>query len=192
MNAINETEQYAKQFPETVEVQRWNKGKNEFEPCFLHRFTNNTNWESDLPSVTNLLNEQKIHDVFFPKAPLGGLTQSAAEKYLIDASQPYITRYVIQDGSNKIVGFLNIKPTKEPDIISIGYMASEKFRGVMTNTVLKIIDICRGLGYRKIVADCLASNSDSVHVLERAHFTQLPNTIDDKGRTFLNFEFLIF
>lgn len=191
MTNMAEVENATKQFPEEIGVKRWNKETQEFEHCTMQKFDHLTEWiGEDYQVIMDLINEEKIHKVFFSKAPLGS---TKPDSYLHDTKQPYLSRYFIRNSDGKVVGFFNIKPTKVSDEVSIGYMASEHFRGVMTNTVSEVIETCRKLGFKKIVADCLESNKESVGVLERAGLT--PPRGNEKTtrdeRVFLNFEILL-
>ena len=77
--------------------------------------------------------------------------------------------FLILSREGEIVGAVDIK-SPDPYAGEIGYWASERHRGVMTNVLLELVRVAQAAGFRRLWANPDADNERSVALLRRAGF----------------------
>ena len=97
-----------------------------------------------------------------------------------------LSNLFIRNPEKEIVAAIDIK---SPDLESaeIGYWASEKYPGLMTNAVLALCDIAKDAGFKSLWATTKMDNQKSMNVLKRAGFTDL-GKVERKGKPRRKFE----
>ena len=124
--------------------------------------------------LVSVCNEEKIYDWLFRKLFDG-------KSYREDNAIDFFRRGVEGWKSNKTFVFLLVTglgevvaaiDIKAPDLVSseIGYWASERHRGCMTNTVVALLSIAKDAGYRSLFARVRKENQNSAGVLTRSGF----------------------
>lgn len=77
--------------------------------------------------------------------------------------------FVVLDSAGTIAAACDIK-SSNPDGSEIGYWASVKHRGVMTNAVAAMLELAEAAGFREFFAEVLSKNVRSQAVLNRLGF----------------------
>ncbi|WP_309396025.1 GNAT family N-acetyltransferase [Cerasicoccus maritimus] len=133
--------------------------------------------------LVSVCNEEKIYDWLFRRLFDGepykeknsvGFFRSGAEGWKNNHS--FVFLLVTELG--EVAAAIDIKA---PDIekSEIGYWASERHRGCMTNTVIALLSIAKDAGYRSLFARVRKANLNSVGVLARSGFTLSPTDEDE-------------
>lgn len=91
--------------------------------------------------------------------------------------------FAVTDDSGAIAAACDIK-SRDPDGAEIGYWASARHRGVMTNAVSAMCEAARQAGFRSLMARVRHENSRSQAVLARAGFGTDPSRRDETRECF--------
>jgi len=132
--------------------------------------------ETDIDQITEMFNEPIIYNLFYAhKIPNHApVTANSAQSLIKDDIKGWAEKtssgFFIRNNEGKIVGHISLE-AKDAISAVIHYMFSENFRGVATNTVLKICELAKKAGFQKLIADTVESNEKSQKVLANAGFT---------------------
>lgn len=132
--------------------------------------------EEDVNRFTEILNEPIIYNLFYAhKIPdHAPVETNSAQSFIKDDIKGWTEKtsygFFIRNSEGKIVGHASLE-AKDATSAVIHYMFSENFRGVATNTVLKICELAKEAGFQKLIADTVETNEKSQEVLARAGFT---------------------
>ncbi len=158
--------------------------------------------EGDVESIVAVTNEPLVHRFLFRD-------RIGKRRYLADDAREFLQWardgwfsgehliFLLRDPSGVIGACIDIGRLDGSREALIGYWASTRHRGVMTNAVACLAGLAKAAGYRKLVALVEPENRRSRAVVERAGFACLgsvehPITIFDRpvGTTkrFLSFE----
>ncbi|HLZ56500.1 MAG TPA: GNAT family N-acetyltransferase [Ktedonosporobacter sp.] len=155
------------------------------EPCELQSLDSTFEPSAaDLDMVTSIANEELVYRMIFQKRLNGQpYPRERARNFFIWACEGWRKNewfvFVVRDAHNHILAAIDIK-SNDLEGAEIGYWATAKQPGVMTNTVLQLTDIAREAGYRKLYALVRPDNDRSAGVLRRAGFTDAGNETRDE------------
>ncbi|GLV54950.1 hypothetical protein KDH_17970 [Dictyobacter sp. S3.2.2.5] len=93
--------------------------------------------------------------------------------------------FLILDPLDHVAAAIDIK-SNNADEAEIGYWASSKSRGIMTNAVIALCESARSAGFRRLYAMVEPDNTQSIGVVTRAGFAAAGNAVRD-GHTYLRF-----
>lgn len=133
--------------------------------------------DDDIEKIVKICSQKNTYEILF-KERLDGhpYTTEAALGFVnwVKEGWENNTHFVffVRKIDGEIIGAIDIKSS---DLMKaeIGYWADENFRGFMTNTVQELSLLAKTAGFSKLVAGALATNSNSVSVLERSGFTKI-------------------
>lgn len=188
MTNDNPPERESTLYPKAETVVNHNTG----EICSLQLMTDPTLLsENDITRFIEICNQPKIYDTFYRhKLHEKPVNQNWAKSYFENTTNNLT--YLIRDPSGRIVATIGLKPsTEESNTAEINYLASEDYPGIMTNSIIKICEMAKIIGYKKLTADFLADNHHSQRVLERSGFTILDTAQEKNGRKFKYAEIIL-
>lgn len=150
------------------------KLENEFANVFPLEAANGLSKDNML-EIVEICNQDDVYNLLF-KEKLSG------EKYKEINAQSFITWankgwqdgayfvFIIKNDNDNVIGAIDIK-SNNSDLAEIGYWASSKYPGFMTNAVLGLIKEANNAGYSSLVAYTKLENNKSKGVLLRSGFT---------------------
>lgn len=146
--------------------------------------------EDDLETIVNICNEKLIYDRLF-KERFDGETYSMvhARGFLSWAQAGWQRNewfvFLVRNAGKRIIGAIDIK-SATVDEAEIGYWASSRSPGIMTNTVIELCHVAQGAGYRRFYALIARDNEKSIRVVQKAHFVQ-DGEAERDGKRYLKF-----
>lgn len=140
--------------------------------------------------IVAICNEPLIYNRLFRERMQGQPYNLENSKYFLSwAQEGWRTNgwfvFLVLDPLGHIVGAIDIKSNNTDDA-EIGYWASSKCRGIMTNTVIALCESARTAGFRRLYAMVVPDNAQSIGVVTRAGFTSAGTQIRE-GHTYLRF-----
>jgi RimJ/RimL family protein N-acetyltransferase len=137
-----------------------------------------------LEQIARVCNEPAVYEWLF-KDRLKGKEYTPSDSALFMAwccrrwqeSGPYAF-FVVKDGG-EIAACCDIK-SNEAEGAEVGYWASERHRGVMTNSVVQLCALARETGYQWLSARTRKGNLRSARVLQRVGFRPQPGIRDEE------------
>ncbi|MCL5017315.1 MAG: GNAT family N-acetyltransferase [Patescibacteria group bacterium] len=133
--------------------------------------------DDDIKKITKICSQKNAYDILFKKRLNGKpYTEEDARSFVkwIKGGWNDQTHFVfiVRKQDSEIIGAIDIK-SRDLNRAEIGYWADENYRGFMTNAVVELCSLAKGVGYAKLFAGVLARNSRSIGVLERAGFKKI-------------------
>lgn len=154
------------------------------EPCVLQTLDEHVAWtRQDEMSIVSICNEPLINHRLFHKR-LGGQPYPLAEAqgFLHWAQQGWRDHswfaFLLRDSNDQIIGAIDTK-SAHTEGAEIGYYASANCPGVMTNAVLRLCDVAREAGFKRLFALIIPENVQSLGVVSRAGFVQTEDVTRD-------------
>lgn len=145
------------------------------EPCLIYPLDNTFIYSpDDLNRLVVVCNQKDIYEILFRK-------KLNSKPYMIENALSLINwgrlgwesnkwfAFLVRDTENKIVASVTIK-SNDLESSEIGYWASEDKPGIMTNTVDKICEIAKLVGYKNLYGLVIPDNKKSINVLLRLGF----------------------
>ncbi len=144
----------------------------------------------DAETVTAITNEDLIYNRLFRERFNGQpRTPGDARQFFAWAREGWEKNawfvFVVRDAKTRIVAAIDIKSAMTAEA-EIGYWASSRSPGLMTNTVIVLCQVAKEAGYRRLFARIAADNEKSLQVVQRAHFVLEGEVVDD-NRPYLKF-----
>ena len=137
---------------------------------------------SSLARIVSICNETKVYEWLF-RGPLGGrpYEEANARDWLKWSREGWLSGthfvFAVIDDQKCVVAACDIK-SNDP-VAEIGYWASQRERGIMTNTVMAMCALAADAGFRELFARTKKENYKSQAVLRRAGFDR--SLSDDNG-----------
>jgi RimJ/RimL family protein N-acetyltransferase len=140
---------------------------------------------SQVDRIVSICNEPRVFDSLFSEMfPEGVYPRSSAEDWISWAKAGWRegTHFVFAaiDSQGLVVAACDLK-SADVNNAEIGYWASSDHRGVMTNSVLKMLEVARGAGFQKFFAKVLEENHRSQGVLQRLGFVPCADVASKPG-----------
>jgi RimJ/RimL family protein N-acetyltransferase len=134
----------------------------------------------------SICNEPQVFNTLFAEMfPEGEYPRSSAEDWSTQAKAGWQKGtyfvFVTIDKQGLVVAACDIK-SAEIDHAEIGYWASSHHPGVMTNSVLQVLELARQAGFREFFAEVLRDNYKSQGVLQRIGFSRSSEVASRPGQ----------
>lgn len=146
--------------------------------------------ESDIEAITEICNQPLVYDFLFREKFNGRkYGHKDAERFIKWAQEGWKNKthfvFLVRNENGEIVACCDIK---SPNLESseIGYWASNRTSGVMTNAVNLLCGIAHNAGYKSIFGLVDPTNTKSSGVLERNNFQNTEKVIEE-GKEYLKF-----
>jgi RimJ/RimL family protein N-acetyltransferase len=172
--------------PILIEISRFQDGT----PAYVTSAHEGSFGSADVDRVVEICSEQEIYDVLFRRLFKGApYARTHAEGFREFCYAGWRDRssfvFLIRDSSNRIVGAMDIKST-DRDASEIGYWASRRSPGYMTNALTVLLSLARDAGYRSLNASTLLDNTRSQQLLGRVGFSRV-GTQERSGTPYARF-----
>jgi RimJ/RimL family protein N-acetyltransferase len=139
----------------------------------------------------SICNEPRVFQLFIdiPRFK-DGYTREHAKGFVESAKQGWEEdskyTFFIKNPNDEIVACLDIK-SSDINNGEIGYWASERYSGVMTNAVIKLLELAKKGGFYHLHALIKSENEKSAKVVTKAGLKFI-QTIEEEGNYYKRFE----
>lgn len=143
-----------------------------------------------LQEIITICNEPLIYDRLFRERLQGQPYNVENASYFLSwARDGWRSKgwfvFLILDPLGHAVAAIDIKSNNTQEA-EIGYWASSKCRGIMTNAVIALSESAKTAGFQRLYTLMEPDNTQSIGVVKRAGFAAAGNTIRD-GHSYLRF-----
>jgi RimJ/RimL family protein N-acetyltransferase len=147
---------------------------------------------SDVDRIASICAEPEVYKMLFEEM-LGGRPYQREDAAIFaqfagagwERNEMFV--FLVRDVTDRIVAAVDIK-SANLNSSEIGYWASAHHPGYMTNAVLALSSLARGVGYKSLYARTKLSNFRSQLVLRRAGFDDAGQLTDEKLGPIVRFE----
>lgn len=145
------------------------------ERCVLKRIDEVEATAAATEQMVAICNEPAVYAWLFRELFAGQpYDEAAARSFFERASEGWRTNqmfvFLLFTSNGKLAAAIDIK-SSDLDEAEIGYWASEKHRGCMTNLAQELLALAGRAGFRKLFGRVRKQNAKSAGVLERSGFT---------------------
>lgn len=145
---------------------------------------------SDMETIIEICNQPLIYNFLFYNRLKGRKYSNAdADRFTMWAKEGWKNKthfvFLIKSEKDGIVACCDIK-SPDLDSAEIGYWASNRSSGVMTNAINLLCDIAHKAGYKSIFGLVDPTNTKSLGVLSRNNF-QNTGIVTEEGKEYLKF-----
>jgi len=146
--------------------------------------------EPDIETITEICNQPLVYDFLFREKFKGRKYEyKDAEGFVKWAQEGWKNKtyfvFIIRNDKGEIVACSDIK-SPNLDSAEIGYWASDKSSGVMTNAVKSLIGVAQKAGYKSLFGLVKPTNDKSSGVLNRNNFENVGLVTED-GEQYLKY-----
>ncbi len=143
--------------------------------------------ESDIKQIISICNQPLIYEILFKKKLNSKPYQKKdAQKFQKWANKGWKDQtwfvFTIRNKQGDIVSCMDIKIT--PPKAEIGYWSNSKHPGIMTNAVIKMVDLAKKAKYKSLFARVLPTNYKSQNLLKRVGFKYSTRTMYEETLCF--------
>lgn len=146
--------------------------------------------KSDMKTITEICNQPLVYDFLFRENFKGRKYENKdAERFIKWAQEGWKNKthfvFLVRNEKSEIVACCDIK---SPNLESaeIGYWASSRTSGVMTNAINLLCEIAHNAGYKSIFGLVDPTNTKSSGVLDRNNFQNTGKVVEE-GKEYLKF-----
>lgn len=146
--------------------------------------------EHDIETIIEICNQLLVYDFLFREKFAGRKYEHKdAEGFLKWAQEGWGNKthfvFLVRNEKGEIVACCDIK-SPNLDSAEIGYCASDKSPGIMTNAVNSLVDIAQKAGYKSLFGLVKPTNDKSSGVLSRNKFENI-GVVKGDNKTYLKF-----
>jgi RimJ/RimL family protein N-acetyltransferase len=131
--------------------------------------------DEDIDAMVSINNEEHIYKSFRRKLQGRAYSKENAERFLAAAREGWQNNewftFLVKNAEHPIAAMIYIKFARLEGA-EIGYLASARTSGLMTNTVREICEVAKEAGYMRLSAIVGPDNEKSIGVLLRANFVR--------------------
>jgi RimJ/RimL family protein N-acetyltransferase len=143
--------------------------------------------DSDIKKITEICSQSNTYESLFKERFEGKpYTEKDARDFIswVEDGWKNQTHFVffIRKSNSEIIGAVDIK-SADLNRAEVGYWADENHKGFMTSAVNELSVLAKEVGFSKLFAGVLKTNTKSIGVLERAGFQKI-----DEKKVFINEE----